>query len=270
MVLENGVSLAPRTLSPCGNGALVASENQLGVSQCDQRILLVNTSPVTPVVSNAGGNLLKNPSFNGNGLGFLPEWKPVGLGYMPDLPRVMETDSFTSSIFLVTSRMDEYIYSLQGASQSIPKSELNSPATALYVGGWSKTYELTGTPDDNFGVLLDIQYEDGTSLFGQVLPFTTGTHDWMYSDRVVPLTRPVASINVTVILREHTGAAWVDDLVVSFLPKAAASVFQRSCNVGAFGDPRFKTLTDELYSFQTPGEYSAMLVCLKPLSINTN
>ena len=64
---------------------------------------------------------------------------------------------------------------------------------------------MTGTTDDNFGIMVDVEYTDGTFLFGQALSFPTGTHNWEYTDRVIELSKPASLVNVTVLLREHTG-----------------------------------------------------------------
>jgi len=59
-------------------------------------------------------------------------------------------------------------------------------------------------------------------------------------------------MNVSIILREHTGAAWIDEVVIAPLPHNSHFY---ACNTGILGDPRIKTIFNELYAFQTPGEY---------------
>ena len=114
--------------------------------------------------------------------------------------------------------------------------------------------------DDNFGVLLDIDYADGSSCFGQVLQFPTGTtREWVYSDRVLQLTKPAVSVNVTVLMREHTGAAWVDHIYVSIIRPRESPLL---CNMGVYGNSNIKTLFDEIYSYQTPGEYTLFTVSI--------
>jgi hypothetical protein len=105
-----------------------------------------------------------------------------------------------------------------------------------------KTYKLTGIPDDNFGVYLDILYSDGTALYGQVLACPTDTHDWVYSDTVFRLdsSKSLASVNVTLLLREHTGAVWFDNVYLVPVTQVTPYLIDSTHNfhVGIFGAAR--------------------------------
>ncbi len=83
--------------------------------------------------------------------------------------------------------------------------------TPLVARAWSKAEGVSGTPDNNYSLYLDLEYMDGTPLWGQVTPFSTGTHDWQQVTVVVMPARPVRSVNVYGIFRSHAGRAWFDD-----------------------------------------------------------
>lgn len=70
---------------------------------------------------------------------------------------------------------------------------------------------------------------------------------------MIHLNQPAVSVEFTVLLREHTGAAWADNVILAIIESPEDSY---PCNMGAFGDPRFKTVFNEIYSFQTPGEFT--------------
>lgn len=88
---------------------------------------------------------------------------------------------------------------------------------------WSKAKDVSGTPDSNYSLYLDLMYMDGTELWGQISPFATGTHDWQQRTVTVAPEKPVKSVSFHGIFRGHTGTAWFDDfgLTVLDLPAGA-------------------------------------------------
>ena len=50
---------------------------------------------------------------------------------------------------------------------------------------------MTGSPDIDYSLYLDLVYADGTPLWGQTAPFATGTHDWQRRQVVVFPEKPV-------------------------------------------------------------------------------
>ena len=94
----------------------------------------------------------------------------------------------------------------RGASQTvILNQERPEPIIAT---AWSKAEEVTGTPDANYALYLDLVYADGTPLWGQVASFATGTHDWQRRQVVVFPDQPVRSLSFHLLLRNHGGKAW--------------------------------------------------------------
>ncbi len=86
--------------------------------------------------------------------------------------------------------------------------------TPILAGGWSKADHAGGARDSNYAVYLDIQYADGTNLFGQVATFTVGTHDWEYQQVVVKPDKPIRSLTFNALFRYRTGTVWFDDLTL--------------------------------------------------------
>ena len=109
----------------------------------------------------------------------------------------------------------------RGASQTVVLNQTR-PEPILAVA-WSKAEAVTGTPDSDYALYLDLVYTDGTSLWGQTAPFATGTHDWQRRQVIVFPERPVRSLAFHLLLRSHGGKAWFREpsLRVLSTPQAA-------------------------------------------------
>jgi len=106
---------------------------------------------------------------------------------------------------MVNVKPDESI-----VSQSVTLDQ--AKPTPILAGGWSKAENATGEKDGNYAVYLDIQYNDGSNLFGQIAPFTPGTHDWEFQQVLVKPEKPIKSLTFNCIFRYRTGTAWFDDV----------------------------------------------------------
>ncbi len=73
---------------------------------------------------------------------------------------------------------------------------------------WSRAEGLTGSPDADYSLYLDLVYTDGTPLWGQTANFSTGTHDWQRRQVVVLPEKPVKAVTFSMLLRGHAGKAW--------------------------------------------------------------
>ncbi len=82
----------------------------------------------------------------------------------------------------------------------------------LEVGGWSRAEGVSGDPDSDYSVYVDVVYGDGTFLFGQVAKFSCGTHDWKHRSVTIRPEKPIRSLSLYVLLRGHTGTVWFDDI----------------------------------------------------------
>ncbi len=91
--------------------------------------------------------------------------------------------------------------------------ELNQDKpTPIVASGWSKAQNVSGQEDGNYAIYLDILYQDGTPLYGQVAPFACGTHDWQQSTVTVTPAKPIKSVAYHALFRGKSGSAWFDDL----------------------------------------------------------
>jgi hypothetical protein len=78
---------------------------------------------------------------------------------------------------------------------------------------WSRAEGVTGEPDNDYSLYLDLVYTDGTPSYGHVSPFPTGTHDWAEAEVLVQPEKPVRSLTLHLLLRnQHAGTAWFDDV----------------------------------------------------------
>lgn len=93
-----------------------------------------------------------------------------------------------------------------GAQQNVVLDQ-QEPAP-LAIEGESRAVGVSGNPDSGYSLYVDITYQDGSNLWGQVATFPTGTHDWHFSRFVIEPAKPVKSANVHILLRGHTGTAW--------------------------------------------------------------
>lgn len=99
----------------------------------------------------------------------------------------------------------------RGAGKTV---ELNqSTPTPIAVRAKSRASKVSGSPDNNYSLYLDIVYNDGTPLWGRTAPFQTGTHDWEEQQVLVVPDKPIKSVNCWLLLRAHSGKAEFKDLV---------------------------------------------------------
>jgi len=93
-----------------------------------------------------------------------------------------------------------------GASQSVVLNQ-DKPGP-LAIEGESKALNVGGASDSGYSLYVDITYQDGSNLWGQVATFKTGTHDWEFSRFVIEPTKPVKSAGVHMMFRGHAGTVW--------------------------------------------------------------
>jgi hypothetical protein len=108
-----------------------------------------------------------------------------------------------------------------GASQTLTLDQ--ERAMPVIVRAWSKALEVSGTSDRDYALYCDLQYMDGTPLWGQVAPFDVGSHDWQQREVTILPAKPVRSITVHCLFRGHRGQVWFDDTELHQLAAAAGS-----------------------------------------------
>ncbi|MEI6501147.1 MAG: hypothetical protein WCP21_09005, partial [Armatimonadota bacterium] len=97
-----------------------------------------------------------------------------------------------------------------GAAQYV---EVNQQQPApLAIEGFSKADNVSGGKDSNYALYVDLTYQDGTNLWGQVATFGTGTHDWQQSRFIIKTDKPIKGANVHLLFRGHRGTVWFRDV----------------------------------------------------------
>lgn len=155
----------------------------------------------------AEAELLRNGSFEGGSGpdgrgGGAPRWQPYEAGY--DIDRSVHHGGDQAI------RCDNLRVTTQrGAHCSV---ELNQrEAAPIIVTGWSRAESVSGLADAHYSLYVDLVYMDGTPLYGQASPFKTGTHGWERARVTVFPAKPVKSMTVYALFRNHSGTAWFDD-----------------------------------------------------------
>jgi len=111
----------------------------------------------------------------------------------------------------------------RGASQRVVLNQ-KTPAPII-ASAWSKAEGVSGSPDANYSLYLDLIYEDGTPVWGQSTPFPTGTHDWTEARVVFIPERPVKELSVHLLMREHAGRALFRDPRLESVESASGVAF---------------------------------------------
>mmetsp|Transcript_33240 Transcript_33240/g.105976 ORF Transcript_33240/g.105976 Transcript_33240/m.105976 type:complete len:263 (+) Transcript_33240:56-844(+) len=127
--------------------------------------------------SGKNKNLLGNAAFEVPTKGEWPlaDWKPYGTGWYTHDTRggrmsVGEQQASSMKVHNADWRDSS------GALQEILLNQHN-PA-AVVISGWSKADKVSGHTDGGYAIYVDIQFADGTKLWGYTINFEVGTHDW--------------------------------------------------------------------------------------------
>jgi len=144
------------------------------------------------VEGEGGGKNLLEPS----------AWKPGDLGFQTD---TSVSHSGTGSIRLENSSPQDMSQAFQQVTlnQKVPRT---IRATAL-----SKAEDVGPAARGNYALYLDIQYTDGSWVWGQIADFASGTHDWQEGEVLFAPEKPIKVVSVNLLLRRCAGKAWFDD-----------------------------------------------------------
>ena len=178
---------------------------------------------LTPLQGSAkrGPNLLADPGFEE-----LKDGRPVG--WVNELAGDWTVDSEVrhggQNSVRFAKASGETLYWI---SQSIPLDRAR-PAP-MVVGGWSKGEGVEGTRGSEYSVWVDLQYADGSFLYGQRATFEVGTHDWQYSELPFVVSKPVRTVTVNLLFRNGLrGKVWFDDISLQELEVGPGLVFDRA------------------------------------------
>ncbi len=87
----------------------------------------------------------------------------------------------------------------------------------VVAGVWSRSEGVSGGPGSGYSLWVDIEFTDGTHLWGQNAPFECGDHDWQQRTLPVAASKPIRWIRVFGLFRNKTGTVWFDDFSLSEL-----------------------------------------------------
>ena len=141
-------------------------------------------------------------------------WKAYGLGYQLDSKVAHQG---TRSLRCVNSTHGEK----RGAQFNCV---LDQPTPMpVVITGWSRPEGVDGIPDSDYSLYVDVEYADGTYLYGQNVPFPVGTSSWILRRLQVTPEKPIRMISVYALFRGHGGTAWFDDFDVKEVATMATS-----------------------------------------------
>ena len=142
----------------------------------------------------------------------LAVWSTFGSGYTAS---TTTAHAGTRSLQCTAATATE----VHGGGQTIVLNQ--TTPKALKLSGWSKALNVTGASDSDYSVYLDILYTNGTPLWGQIIPFSVGTHDWEYRETYIVPALPIKQLSCYVLFRNsHTGTVWFDDISVAEVQNA--------------------------------------------------
>ncbi|MEI6502538.1 MAG: hypothetical protein WCP21_16135, partial [Armatimonadota bacterium] len=102
-------------------------------------------------------------------------------------------------------------------------------ATPLVVSAWSKAEGVQGSRGPDYSVWVDLQYMDGTPLYGQRATFEVGTHDWQKGEYSFVVSKPVRSATVSLLFRGGmSGTVWFDEVSLQELKVGKGLIFDRT------------------------------------------
>jgi hypothetical protein len=147
-------------------------------------------------------NRLSNPGFERVRDGRAENWQPFEQGYVID---ESVRHAGARSVRCVNATTEE----LRGASYTLLLNQ-KTPAPLL-VTGWSKAENVGGVPNSDYAIYVDLEYMDGTPLWGQTAPFAVGTHDWQRKQALIVPAKPLKLATIHALFRRHAGTVWFDD-----------------------------------------------------------
>ncbi len=175
-------------------------------------LLAAPASTVAKRVIRADANareLARNGSFTAGDEG----WQPWELGYeLVDEGRTGRGARCAST--------DEH--EQRGAAQTVELNQIRP--LPVVAGGWSRAEGVDGSPTSGYSLYVDIDYADGTHLWGQTANFSVGTHDWEYREVSLVPSKPIARLTFYGLFRGHRGVVWFDDFSLKQLDLPAGAV----------------------------------------------
>lgn len=112
----------------------------------------------------------------------------------------------------------------RGASQTVVLDQ--TTPEPIVATAWSKAENVGGSRNSDYALYLDLTYQDGTPLWGQVDTFHVGSHHWAKAEVMVFPEKPIKAVSFYLLFRRHAGKAWFRDPQLRLLrPPAGACLF---------------------------------------------
>ena len=146
--------------------------------------------------------LLKNGGFEGGVGTAIPDWQPFQSGYDVDRQTKRSGDQSLRCDNANTTTK-------RGAMATITLNQ--KIAAPVILTGWSRADSVSGVRNSDYSIYADVEYADGTPQWGFFTPFRTGTHAWERRQVAIFPQKPIQSIAVFALFRNHAGTAWFDD-----------------------------------------------------------
>ena len=181
-------------------------------------LIYVNKFPLS--INNPDSmNLVRNFSFEiDSNLDGLPDfWRPYYKGYQYD---TSGTNAFFGKKSIYIKNDIDTV--LSGAYITIDINQ--EKPEPIQISGWSKCINVSGSKDNNYSIYADIRYNDDTYLYAQTALFSTGTHDWEYSEKIIEPQKPIKRVYLYALFRRKSGEVWFDHLYMG-KPKEPNFVF---------------------------------------------
>lgn len=206
-------------VSPIGNWQISAAAISFSLLLLIAPSAWCAAEPVLRLVRSGvtGTNLLRNADFELGTEGKAEAWAAA-----PDGVELPTDQGRRASRGLRCTNPDQRRWT--GASQSVTLDQ-KRPAPVV-ISGWSKAENVSGSMDNNYSLYVDLTYQDGTPLWGQTARFRTGTHDWERREVIIMPEKPIRSLTVHCLFRNHTGTAWFDDVSVTQPAAGEAVMFE--------------------------------------------
>ena len=134
-------------------------------------------------------------------------WRPYETGF-----------TITNSVFVCdngTTTGRRGVYQFVELNQKEPRP--------IVASAWSGAANVSGGRDSDYSIYLDLQYADGTTLWGQTADFAAGTHDFERREVMILPDKPVKSLSFYLLLRGHSGRASFRDAELRSLTAPAGS-----------------------------------------------
>jgi len=177
-------------------------------------LCVVMLALVGSVVAAEGPNLVRNADFEDGAEGWAKYGK--GTGFVIDTAVV---HGGKASLRCQNAAEED----VSGAGQTVTLDQ--ATATPVVIGGWSKAEGVSGKPGYDYSIYCDVEYTTDTVtgskyLYGQVVTFKTGTHDWEYGEFTIKPKAPIKQVRFYVLFRkQYTGTVWFDDLFLRLAEK---------------------------------------------------